>query len=52
MREARVPPSMEGSRRLWLSFICGVHTCLEEGAHLAGMTYTWPIAVWFVSLER
>jgi hypothetical protein len=32
MREERVPLSMEGSRRLWLLFICGVHTCLEEGA--------------------
>jgi hypothetical protein len=32
MREARAPPSMEGSRRLWLSFIFGVHTFLEEGA--------------------
>jgi hypothetical protein len=29
------PPFMEGSRRLWLPFICGVHACLERagGGH-------------------
>jgi hypothetical protein len=32
MRASRAPPSMEGSRRLWLPFISGVHTCLEKGA--------------------
>jgi hypothetical protein len=31
MREARVPHSMEGSRKLKLSLFSGVHTCLEEG---------------------
>jgi hypothetical protein len=51
MRAARAPPSMEGSRRLLLPFICGVHTCLEEGAHLVGMSYNWKFAVWFVLLE-
>jgi hypothetical protein len=49
MRAARASPSMEGSRRLWLPFICGVHTCLEEGAHRVGRSYTWLIAIWIVS---
>jgi cytochrome P450 len=52
MRAARAPPSMEGSRRLWLPFINGVHTCLKEGAHLARRSYTWRIADLFVSVER
>jgi hypothetical protein len=33
-----MPPSMEGSRRLRLPLFCGVVTCLEEGAYLAGRT--------------
>jgi hypothetical protein len=47
-----VPPFMEGSRRLWLPFICGVHACLEEGAHLAGKSSTCQIVDWSVLLER
>jgi hypothetical protein len=47
-----VPYSMEGSRRLWLSLFYGDHTCLEEGAHLAGRSYTWRISDLFVSVER
>jgi hypothetical protein len=50
MREAWAPPSMEGSWRLRPSFICGVGssfeegTLEEEGACLAGTSYTWRIA--------
>jgi hypothetical protein len=51
MREAWVPPSMEGSWRLRPSFICGGCSCLEEGAHLAGTSYSWMIADPSVSVE-
>ena len=50
MREAWVPPSMEGSWRLRPSFICDDCSCFEEGALeeegicLAGTNYTWRIA--------
>jgi hypothetical protein len=50
MREAWAPPSMEGSWRLRPSFICDDCSCFEEGALeeegacLAGTSYTWRIA--------
>jgi hypothetical protein len=50
MREAWAPTFMEGSWRLWLSFISGVcfgfeeDALLEEGACLAGTSSTWTIA--------
>jgi hypothetical protein len=52
MRESWAPPSMEGSWRLIPSFVCGVCSCLEEGAHLAGTSYSWMIAYLLVFGER
>jgi hypothetical protein len=52
MRISRAPPSMEGSRRLWLPLFYCVDACLEKGAHLAGRTCTCQIALRRVLLER
>jgi hypothetical protein len=47
-----VPPSMEGSRRLWLPLFCGVDVCLEEGTLIAGKTCTCQISLRRLLLER
>ena len=58
MREAWAPPSMEGSWRLRLSFICDDCSCFEEGtleeegACLAGTSSTWTITDLSVSMKR
>jgi hypothetical protein len=58
MREAWAPPSMEGSWRFRPSFICGVcssfeeGTLEEEGAHIAGTSYSWTITDPSVSVNR
>ena len=43
---------MEEIREVGPLFICGDHFGLEEGAHLAGRSYTCQIVVWSVLLER
>jgi hypothetical protein len=43
---------MEELWELGTLLFSGDHTCLEEGAHLAGRSYTWRMLDMFVSMER
>jgi hypothetical protein len=47
-----VLPCMEEVWELGSLLFDGDHTCLEEGAHLAGRSYSWRKSYMSVSMER